>query len=159
MCPHGVVIWACILSGATCCVFTDSSFSNISLFSLSPFPPHCSVCIDPFTSPDAVDDSIPNLNPFLTLPVVAAVHLPVVSPDAVSLSSRTPIHEVFGGKHSLPLVFHCVFVCVVVVPLFVLGICASCQMCPVHHYTRPSCKCVCGGGNCTVENQLTRRFN
>ncbi|XP_041089000.1 phosphatidylinositol binding clathrin assembly protein a isoform X2 [Polyodon spathula] len=51
---------------------------------------------DPFTSTDAVDDSIPNLNPFLTQPVVEASHLPVVSSDAVSFSSRTPSHEMFG---------------------------------------------------------------
>ncbi|XP_067085124.1 phosphatidylinositol binding clathrin assembly protein a isoform X1 [Osmerus mordax] len=62
--------------------------------------PAASTWADPFTSPDAVDDSISNLNPFLTLPVVAAVHLPVVSPDAVSLSSRTPIHEVFGDHYN-----------------------------------------------------------
>ncbi|XP_034779797.1 phosphatidylinositol-binding clathrin assembly protein-like isoform X3 [Acipenser ruthenus] len=48
---------------------------------------------DPFTSTDAVDDSIPNLNPFLTQPVVEAS---VVSSDAVSFSSRTPSHEMFG---------------------------------------------------------------
>ncbi|XP_077098648.1 phosphatidylinositol binding clathrin assembly protein a isoform X17 [Siphateles boraxobius] len=38
---------------------------------------------DPFTSTEAVDDSIPNLNPFLTKPVVDPVHLPVVSSDAI----------------------------------------------------------------------------
>ncbi|XP_069046106.1 phosphatidylinositol binding clathrin assembly protein a isoform X3 [Lepisosteus oculatus] len=53
---------------------------------------------DPFTSTEAVDDSIPNLNPFLTKPVVDAVHLPVVSSDAVSFSSRTPSHEMFGDR-------------------------------------------------------------
>uniref|UniRef100_A0A8C4SBC1 Phosphatidylinositol-binding clathrin assembly protein n=1 Tax=Erpetoichthys calabaricus TaxID=27687 RepID=A0A8C4SBC1_ERPCA len=52
---------------------------------------------DPFTSSEAVDDSVPNLNPFLSKPVVDAVHLPVVSSDATSFSSRTPSHEVFGG--------------------------------------------------------------
>uniref|UniRef100_A0A8C4S7H8 Phosphatidylinositol-binding clathrin assembly protein n=1 Tax=Erpetoichthys calabaricus TaxID=27687 RepID=A0A8C4S7H8_ERPCA len=55
---------------------------------------------DPFTSSEAVDDSVPNLNPFLSKPVVDAVHLPVVSSDATSFSSRTPSHEVFGGKIS-----------------------------------------------------------
>jgi len=49
-------------------------------------------------STEAVDDSIPNLNPFLTKPVVDPVHLPVVSSDAVSFPSRTPSHEMFGGK-------------------------------------------------------------
>uniref|UniRef100_A0A8C7VQJ8 Phosphatidylinositol binding clathrin assembly protein a n=1 Tax=Oncorhynchus mykiss TaxID=8022 RepID=A0A8C7VQJ8_ONCMY len=51
---------------------------------------------DPFTSTEAVDDSIPNFNPFLSHPVVDAVHLPVESSDGVS--SRTPSHEMFGGK-------------------------------------------------------------
>ncbi|MBN3323209.1 PICAL protein, partial [Atractosteus spatula] len=57
---------------------------------------------DPFTSTEAVDDSIPNLNPFLTKPVVDAVHLPVVSSDAVSFSSRTPSHEMFGDSFCGP---------------------------------------------------------
>ncbi|XP_028278264.1 phosphatidylinositol binding clathrin assembly protein a isoform X9 [Parambassis ranga] len=52
---------------------------------------------DPFTSAaEAVEDSIPNSNPFLTLPVVDAVHSSTASPDAGSLSCRTPSHEVFG---------------------------------------------------------------
>ncbi|XP_040906815.1 phosphatidylinositol binding clathrin assembly protein a isoform X7 [Toxotes jaculatrix] len=51
---------------------------------------------DPFTyAAEAVEESIPNSNPFLTLPVVDAVHTPTVSSDAGSLSSRTPSHEVF----------------------------------------------------------------
>lgn len=77
-------------------VLVAMSSSNISLFSFLLFP---SACIDPFTSTEAVDDSIPNLNPFLTKPVVDAVHLPVVSSDGVSFSSRTPSHEMFGGKN------------------------------------------------------------
>ncbi|XP_028278257.1 phosphatidylinositol binding clathrin assembly protein a isoform X3 [Parambassis ranga] len=44
---------------------------------------------------EAVEDSIPNSNPFLTLPVVDAVHSSTASPDAGSLSCRTPSHEVF----------------------------------------------------------------
>uniref|UniRef100_A0A3P9AGP2 Phosphatidylinositol-binding clathrin assembly protein n=1 Tax=Esox lucius TaxID=8010 RepID=A0A3P9AGP2_ESOLU len=55
---------------------------------------------DPFTSTEAVDDSIPNFNPFLTHPVVDAVHLPVVSSDGIS--SRTPSHEVFGDSFCGP---------------------------------------------------------
>ncbi|XP_064834924.1 phosphatidylinositol-binding clathrin assembly protein-like isoform X12 [Oncorhynchus masou masou] len=55
---------------------------------------------DPFTSTEAVDDSIPNLNPFLSHPVVDAVHLPVDSSDGVS--SRTPSHEMFGGFSASP---------------------------------------------------------
>ncbi|XP_051973924.1 phosphatidylinositol-binding clathrin assembly protein-like isoform X8 [Xyrauchen texanus] len=53
---------------------------------------------DPFTSTEAFEDSIPNLNPFLTKPVVDAV----VSSDAVSFSSRTPSHELFGGFSAPP---------------------------------------------------------
>ncbi|TNN53182.1 Phosphatidylinositol-binding clathrin assembly protein [Liparis tanakae] len=50
---------------------------------------------DPFTSAaEAVEESIPNSNPFLTLPVVVAVHLSTVSSDVGSLSSRTPSYEV-----------------------------------------------------------------
>ncbi|XP_026185129.1 phosphatidylinositol binding clathrin assembly protein a isoform X28 [Mastacembelus armatus] len=52
---------------------------------------------DPFTSAaETVEESIPNSNPFLTLPVVDAVHLTTASLDAGSLSCRTPSCEVFG---------------------------------------------------------------
>ncbi|KAM9348684.1 phosphatidylinositol binding clathrin assembly protein a isoform 2-T2 [Symphorus nematophorus] len=44
---------------------------------------------------EAVEESIPNSNPFLTLPVVDAVHPSTASSDAGSLSSRTLSHEVF----------------------------------------------------------------
>ncbi|XP_050977169.1 phosphatidylinositol binding clathrin assembly protein a isoform X8 [Labeo rohita] len=60
---------------------------------------------DPFTSTEAVDDSIPNLNPFLTKAVVDPVHLPVVSSDAVSFSSRTPSHEMFGDSFCSPAAY------------------------------------------------------
>uniref|UniRef100_A0A672KUG5 Phosphatidylinositol-binding clathrin assembly protein n=1 Tax=Sinocyclocheilus grahami TaxID=75366 RepID=A0A672KUG5_SINGR len=60
---------------------------------------------DPFTSTEAVDGSIPNLNPFLTKPVVDPVHLPVVSSDAVSFSSRTPSHEMFGDSFCSPAAY------------------------------------------------------
>ncbi|KAM9499707.1 phosphatidylinositol-binding clathrin assembly protein-like isoform 5-T5 [Salvelinus alpinus] len=53
---------------------------------------------DPFTYTEAVEDSIPNFNPFLIHPVVDAVHLPVVSSDGVS--SRTPTHEMFGDHYN-----------------------------------------------------------
>lgn len=43
---------------------------------------------------------MPNLNPFLSKLVVDATHLPVVSSDGVSFSSRTSGHEVFGGNNS-----------------------------------------------------------
>uniref|UniRef100_A0A3Q3NBS2 Phosphatidylinositol-binding clathrin assembly protein n=1 Tax=Labrus bergylta TaxID=56723 RepID=A0A3Q3NBS2_9LABR len=52
---------------------------------------------DPFTSAEAGDDSMPNLNPFLSKLVVDATHLPVVSSDGVSFPSRTSGHEMFGG--------------------------------------------------------------
>uniref|UniRef100_A0A7N6AQP2 Phosphatidylinositol-binding clathrin assembly protein n=1 Tax=Anabas testudineus TaxID=64144 RepID=A0A7N6AQP2_ANATE len=55
---------------------------------------------DPFTSAEAGDDSMPNLNPFLSKLVVDATHLPVMSSDGVSFSSRTSGHEVFGGNDS-----------------------------------------------------------
>ncbi|XP_070305409.1 phosphatidylinositol-binding clathrin assembly protein isoform X8 [Salvelinus sp. IW2-2015] len=55
---------------------------------------------DPFSSTEAVDDSIPNFNPFLSHPVVDAVHLPVESSDGVS--SRTPSHEMFGDSFCGP---------------------------------------------------------
>ncbi|XP_055797886.1 phosphatidylinositol-binding clathrin assembly protein-like isoform X4 [Salvelinus fontinalis] len=53
---------------------------------------------DPFTYTEAVEDSIPNFNPFLIHPVVDAVHLPVVSSDGVS--SRTPTYEMFGDHYN-----------------------------------------------------------
>lgn len=59
-----------------------------------------SACLDPFTSAEAGDDSMPNLNPFLSKLVVDATHLPVVSSDGVSFSSRTSGHEMFGGNDS-----------------------------------------------------------
>ncbi|XP_019114917.1 phosphatidylinositol binding clathrin assembly protein b isoform X6 [Larimichthys crocea] len=58
---------------------------------------------DPFTSAEAGDDSMPNLNPFLSKIVVDATHLPVVSSDGVSFPSRTSGHEMFGVRieHSI----------------------------------------------------------
>nr|XP_043872805.1 phosphatidylinositol-binding clathrin assembly protein-like isoform X2 [Solea senegalensis] len=55
---------------------------------------------DPFTSAEAGDDSMPNLNPFLSKLVVDATHLPVVSSDGVSFSSRTSAHEMFGDRYN-----------------------------------------------------------
>ncbi|XP_068173251.1 phosphatidylinositol binding clathrin assembly protein b isoform X3 [Antennarius striatus] len=59
-----------------------------------------SACLDPFTSTEAGDDSMPNLNPFLSKLVVDATHLPVVSSDGVSFSSRTSGHEMFGDRYN-----------------------------------------------------------
>uniref|UniRef100_A0A3Q3GED6 Phosphatidylinositol-binding clathrin assembly protein n=1 Tax=Labrus bergylta TaxID=56723 RepID=A0A3Q3GED6_9LABR len=55
---------------------------------------------DPFTSAEAGDDSMPNLNPFLSKLVVDATHLPVVSSDGVSFPSRTSGHEMFGDRYN-----------------------------------------------------------
>uniref|UniRef100_A0A8C2WNF6 Phosphatidylinositol-binding clathrin assembly protein n=1 Tax=Cyclopterus lumpus TaxID=8103 RepID=A0A8C2WNF6_CYCLU len=63
-------------------------------------PPVATAWTDPFTSSEAGDESMPNLNPFLSKPVVDATHLPVVSSDGVSFSSRTSGHEMFGGNDS-----------------------------------------------------------
>ncbi|XP_034168256.1 phosphatidylinositol binding clathrin assembly protein a isoform X14 [Pangasianodon hypophthalmus] len=57
---------------------------------------------DPFTSSESVDDSIPNLNPFLSKPV-DAVPPPPLSSDAVSFPSRTPSHEMFSGFTASPI--------------------------------------------------------
>ncbi|XP_037123836.1 phosphatidylinositol-binding clathrin assembly protein-like isoform X3 [Syngnathus acus] len=58
---------------------------------------------DPFTSAEAGDDSMPNLNPFLSKLVVDASHLPVVSSDGVSFSTRTSAHEMFGDSFCGPV--------------------------------------------------------
>ncbi|XP_055082823.1 phosphatidylinositol binding clathrin assembly protein a isoform X5 [Periophthalmus magnuspinnatus] len=52
---------------------------------------------DPFASSADVAEDIPNANPFLTLPVVDAVHLSMAPSDNGSLSSRTPNHEMFDS--------------------------------------------------------------
>uniref|UniRef100_H2SMH5 Phosphatidylinositol binding clathrin assembly protein b n=1 Tax=Takifugu rubripes TaxID=31033 RepID=H2SMH5_TAKRU len=62
--------------------------------------PAATAWTDPFTSAEAGDDSMPNLNPFLSKLVVDASNLPVVSSDGVSFSSRTSSHEMFGGNRS-----------------------------------------------------------
>ncbi|XP_072320294.1 phosphatidylinositol binding clathrin assembly protein b isoform X5 [Eucyclogobius newberryi] len=62
--------------------------------------PAASAWADPFTSADAGDESMPNLNPFLSKLVVDASHLPVVSADGVSFSSRTSAHEMFGDRYN-----------------------------------------------------------
>ncbi|KAG7279050.1 hypothetical protein CRUP_031686, partial [Coryphaenoides rupestris] len=58
---------------------------------------------DPFTSAEAGDDSMPNLNPFLSKHVVDAAHIPVVSSDGVSFPSRTSAHEMFGDSFCGPV--------------------------------------------------------
>lgn len=82
----------CMLSFSCCCL----TLIRLCLFSVS----LSSACLDPFTSAEAGDDSMPNLNPFLSKIVVEATHLPVVSSDGVSFSSRTSGHEMFGGNDS-----------------------------------------------------------
>lgn len=88
-----------VLSLSSCCVWLWCP--PVLLFCISSFF-LSSACLDPFTSAEAGDDSMPNLNPFLSKVVVdAAAHLPVVSSDGVSYSSRTSGHEMFGGKDTL----------------------------------------------------------
>ncbi|XP_043360050.1 phosphatidylinositol-binding clathrin assembly protein isoform X6 [Dermochelys coriacea] len=58
---------------------------------------------DPFSATvDAVDDAIPNLNPFLTK-TNDAVHLSVVSSDVSTFTTRTPTHEIFVGFTPSPV--------------------------------------------------------
>lgn len=85
-----------VLLSAFCLV---RSHSNV-FCSLSPL-----ACSDPFSSSETVDDAIPNLNPFLAKLVVEASHAPVVSPEGVSLSSRTTGHDMFSGKHKSFVLF------------------------------------------------------
>ncbi|XP_047247136.1 phosphatidylinositol binding clathrin assembly protein b isoform X6 [Girardinichthys multiradiatus] len=68
-----------------------------SMQSASTGLPVATAWADPFTSTEAGDDSMPNLNPFLSKLVVDASHLPVVSSDGVSFSSRTSAHEMFDS--------------------------------------------------------------
>uniref|UniRef100_A0A8C2WN15 Phosphatidylinositol-binding clathrin assembly protein n=1 Tax=Cyclopterus lumpus TaxID=8103 RepID=A0A8C2WN15_CYCLU len=84
-----------LLSDSDAHLFLSTLFC-LCLFSVS----LSSACLDPFTSSEAGDESMPNLNPFLSKPVVDATHLPVVSSDGVSFSSRTSGHEMFGGNDS-----------------------------------------------------------
>uniref|UniRef100_A0A8C2FS40 Phosphatidylinositol-binding clathrin assembly protein n=1 Tax=Cyprinus carpio TaxID=7962 RepID=A0A8C2FS40_CYPCA len=102
---------ACISTAPAIDLFSTPSCSNGSsdLFdlqtnfqsSMQPGPSVATAWGDPFSSSEAVDDSIPNLNPFLTKLVVDGAHQPVMSSDGVSFSSRTSGHEIFGGKHAL----------------------------------------------------------
>ncbi|CAB1347984.1 unnamed protein product, partial [Coregonus sp. 'balchen'] len=74
---------------------------NPSMQASSTGLPVATAWADPFTSAEAADDSVPNLNPFLSKVVVdAAAHLPVVSSDGVSYSSRTSGHEMFGDRYN-----------------------------------------------------------
>lgn len=99
----------CMLAFSCCCLDSDAHLFLSTLFRLffflllffsPPCPSFSSDCLDPFTSAEAGDDSMPNLNPFLSKLVVDATHLPVVSSDGVSFSSRTSGHEMFGGNNS-----------------------------------------------------------
>ncbi|XP_058600968.1 phosphatidylinositol binding clathrin assembly protein b isoform X5 [Onychostoma macrolepis] len=105
---------ACISTAPAIDLFSTPSCSNgalkmeSDLFDLqtnfqSSMQPGASVATawgDPFSSSEAVDDSIPNLNPFLTKVVVDGAHLPVMSSDGVSFSSRTSGHEIFGDQYN-----------------------------------------------------------
>ncbi|XP_023206938.1 phosphatidylinositol-binding clathrin assembly protein isoform X4 [Xiphophorus maculatus] len=80
----------------------QQSFQS-SMQSASTGLPVATAWADPFTSTEAGDDSMPNLNPFLSKLVVDATHLPVVSSDGVSFSSRTSGHEMFGDSFCGPV--------------------------------------------------------
>ncbi|XP_059389214.1 phosphatidylinositol-binding clathrin assembly protein-like isoform X3 [Carassius carassius] len=108
---------ACISTAPAIDLFSTPSCSNgalkieSDLFDLptnfqSSMQPGASVATawgDPFSSSEAVDDSIPNLNPFLTK-LVDGAHLPVMSSDGVSFSSRTSGQEIFGDSFGQPSV-------------------------------------------------------
>uniref|UniRef100_A0A8D3A8U9 Phosphatidylinositol binding clathrin assembly protein b n=1 Tax=Scophthalmus maximus TaxID=52904 RepID=A0A8D3A8U9_SCOMX len=81
-------------------LFDLQSTFQPSMISGSTGLPLAKAWADPFTSAEAGDDSMPNLNPFLSKLVVDATHLPVVSSDGVSFSSMTSGHEMFGGNDS-----------------------------------------------------------
>ncbi|XP_016356815.1 phosphatidylinositol-binding clathrin assembly protein-like isoform X6 [Sinocyclocheilus anshuiensis] len=105
---------ACISTAPAIDLFSTPSCSNGALkmesdlfdlqtnfqSSMQPGPSVATAWGDPFSSSEAVDDSIPNLNPFLTKLVVDGAHLPVMSSDGVSFSSRTSGHEIFGDQYN-----------------------------------------------------------
>uniref|UniRef100_A0A673GQM8 Phosphatidylinositol-binding clathrin assembly protein n=1 Tax=Sinocyclocheilus rhinocerous TaxID=307959 RepID=A0A673GQM8_9TELE len=107
---------ACISTAPAIDLFSTPSCSNGALkmesdlfdlqtnfhSSMQPGPSVATAWGDPFSSSEAVDDSIPNLNPFLTKLVVDGAHLPVMSSDGVSFSSRTSGHEIFGAPQIPP---------------------------------------------------------
>uniref|UniRef100_A0A8D3CX16 Phosphatidylinositol-binding clathrin assembly protein n=1 Tax=Scophthalmus maximus TaxID=52904 RepID=A0A8D3CX16_SCOMX len=77
---------------------------------------------NPFTyAAEAVEESTPNSNPFMTRPVVDAVHPSTVSSDAGGPSPRTPSDEVFGGIVLLHLSFFSFFFYSLDFILYVLG--------------------------------------
>ncbi|XP_054649816.1 phosphatidylinositol binding clathrin assembly protein b isoform X1 [Dunckerocampus dactyliophorus] len=81
-------------------LFDLQSTFQPSMQSASSGLPVATAWADPFTSAEAGDDSMPNLNPFLSKLVVDASHLPVVSSDGVSFSTRTSAHEMFGDRYN-----------------------------------------------------------
>ncbi|XP_056101037.1 phosphatidylinositol-binding clathrin assembly protein-like isoform X5 [Rhinichthys klamathensis goyatoka] len=107
---------ACISTAPAIDLFSTPSCSNGALkmesdlfnmqtnfqAGMQPGPSVATAWGDPFSSSEAVDDSIPNLNPFLTKVVVDGAHLPVMSSDGVSFSSRTSGHEIFGDSFGQP---------------------------------------------------------
>lgn len=63
---------------------------------------------DPFSATvDAVDDAIPNLNPFITSS--GDVYLPIPA-DVPTFTTRTPTHEMFVGKVPFNLSFQLMFI-------------------------------------------------
>ncbi|RXN07966.1 phosphatidylinositol-binding clathrin assembly -like isoform X8 [Labeo rohita] len=103
---------ACISTAPAIDLFSTPSCSNgalkmeSDLFDLptnfqSSMQPGASVATawgDPFSSSEAVDDSIPNLNPFLTKLVVDGYGAPQIPPPQSSGELRVDFESVFGTK-------------------------------------------------------------
>ncbi|XP_075707528.1 phosphatidylinositol-binding clathrin assembly protein isoform X2 [Rhinoderma darwinii] len=70
---------------------------------LSAVPQVASTWGDPFTS-EAVDESVSNLNPFLSKPSDGA-HLPVKTTDSASFTAKTPNHDIFIDSFCGPQVY------------------------------------------------------
>ncbi|KAM4045141.1 phosphatidylinositol-binding clathrin assembly protein isoform 2-T2 [Anomaloglossus baeobatrachus] len=70
---------------------------------LSTVPPVANTWGDPFTS-EAADESIPNLNPFLSKPNDGA-HLPIKTTDPASFTAKTPNHDIFIDSFCGPQVY------------------------------------------------------
>uniref|UniRef100_A0A3Q3JXD5 Phosphatidylinositol-binding clathrin assembly protein n=1 Tax=Monopterus albus TaxID=43700 RepID=A0A3Q3JXD5_MONAL len=101
--PLHVILYVCFNISLTFLILLPSIISLFLLhFSCPPLLPYSQPCT---SAVEAVEESIPNSNPFLTLPVVDVFQLSTSSSDPGSLSSRTPSHEVFGGIALLHLAF------------------------------------------------------
>ncbi|KAA0701919.1 Phosphatidylinositol-binding clathrin assembly protein [Triplophysa tibetana] len=88
-CSNGLAIQLFL----TCSSMESDLFDMQTNFQQGVHPGPFCVYSNPFSSSEAVDESIPNLNPFLTKLVVDGSHLPVMSSDGVSFSSRTSVRQ------------------------------------------------------------------